>query len=502
MTRADLTLHPSFAVGPVDRRLFGGFVEHLGRHIYDGIHEPGHPTAGPGGFRRDVIELVKELGVTTIRYPGGNFVSNHRWEDGVGPVDQRPRRLDLAWHSTETNRVGLHEFQDWLDLVGSELMLAVNLGTRGLQEAVDLIEYANVPSGTTRSDQRRANGREEPFGVTMWCLGNEMDGPWQVGHRTADDYGKLAAQVAKAMRLVDTGVKLVVCGSSNRDMPTFGTWERTVLEHTYDDVDYISCHAYYQEHDGDLASFLASGADMDAFIRAVVATADHVRAVKRSAKRIDISFDEWNVWYFTRWNAQEGTFAIDEWPVAPRLLEDVYTVADAVTVGGLLITLLNHADRVTSASLAQLVNVIAPIMTEPGGPAWRQTTFFPFSLTSASAGGTSLAVHLDADTVTTSRYGEVPAVAAAATVDDHGTIRLFLQNRDVTAPATVTVDLNGFPAHSSATATGIWDDDPYAANTRDEPDRVRPRANETVAISGNVVTITLPPVSWTALTVA
>jgi alpha-N-arabinofuranosidase len=500
VTRAHLTLHPAFPVGAVDRRLFGGFVEHLGRHVYDGIHEPGHPTAGPDGFRRDVVELVKELGVTTIRYPGGNFVSGYQWEDGVGPVGDRPRRLDLAWHSTETNRVGLHEFQEWLDLVGSELMLAVNLGTRGVKEAVDLVEYANVPSGTTRSDQRRANGREEPFGVTMWCLGNEMDGPWQVGHRSADDYGKLASQVAKAIRLVDTGVKLVVCGSSNRDMPTFGTWERTVLEHTYDDVDYISCHAYYQEYDGDLASFLASGVDMDAFIRAVVATADHVQAVKRSTRRIDISFDEWNVWYFTRWNEQEGTFAIGDWPVAPRLLEDVYTVADAVTVGGLLITLLNHADRVTSASLAQLVNVIAPIMTEPGGPAWRQTTFYPFSLTSKAARGTALAVTLDAGTVPTARYGDVPSVAAAATTDG-GTVQLFLQNRDTTTPVTVTVDLSAFPALTSATATGIWDDDPYAANTQDDPVRVTPRPNDTTALTGNVLTVTLPPVSWTAISV-
>jgi alpha-N-arabinofuranosidase len=501
MSRAHLTLHPAFRVGAVDRRLFGGFVEHLGRHIYDGIHEPGHPTAGPDGFRRDVIELVKELGVTAIRYPGGNFVSAYRWEDGIGPVEQRPRRLDLAWHSTETNQVGLHEFQDWLDLVGSELMLAVNLGTRGLREAIDLVEYANVPSGTARSDQRRANGREEPFGVTMWCLGNEMDGPWQVGHRDAGDYGRLASQVAKAMRLVDNRLRLVVCGSSGRGMPTFGSWERTVLEHTYDDVDYISCHAYYQEEDGDLASFLASGTDMDAFIDAVVATADHVRAVKRSEKRIQISFDEWNVWYFTRWNAQEGTHDIGDWPVAPRLLEDVYSVADAVTVGGLLISLLNHADRVTSASLAQLVNVIAPIMTEPGGPAWRQTTFYPFSLTSKAARGTALAVTLDAGTVPTGRYGDVPVVAAAATTDG-SSISLFLQNRDVSGPATVTVDLSAFPAFGAAAATGIWDDDPYASNTLAEPDRVTPRTNDTAVLTGGVLTVTLPPVSWTTVTVA
>ncbi len=499
-TTARLTLHPAFRIGTVDRRLFGGFVEHLGRHIYDGIHEPGHPSAGPDGFRRDVVELVKELGVTTIRYPGGNFVSGYRWEDGVGPLDGRPRRLDLAWHTTETNQVGLHEFQTWLDLVGSELMLAVNLGTRGVPEATALVEYANVPAGTARSDQRRANGRDEPFGVTMWCLGNEMDGPWQLGHLSADDYGKLASRAAKAMRMVDNRLELVVCGSSNRDMPTFGTWERTVLEHTWDDVDYISCHAYYQETDGDLASFLASGVDMERFIASVAATIDHVATVKRSDKKVKISFDEWNVWYFTRWNDVEGTFPIDHWPVAPRQLEDVYTVADAVTVGGLLITLLNHADRVTSASLAQLVNVIAPIMTEPGGPAWRQTTFHPFALTAKAAHGTALSVSLDTGAIPTARYGDVPTVAAAATTDGTA-LRLFLQNRATTEPTTVTVDLTGFGTFTTATATGIWDEDPYAANTLEDPERVVPRANETIELIDGVLTIELPPVSWTAVTI-
>ncbi|GAA1593278.1 alpha-N-arabinofuranosidase [Actinoplanes couchii] len=501
MTQARLTLHPAFRIGAVDRRLFGGFVEHLGRHVYDGIHEPGHPSAGPDGFRRDVVELVKELGVTTIRYPGGNFVSGYRWEDGVGPVEDRPRRLDLAWHVTETNQVGLHEFQTWLDLVGSELMLAVNLGTRGVAEATALVEYANVPSGTARSDQRRANGREEPFGVTMWCLGNEMDGDWQLGHLSAEDYGKLASRSAKAMRMVDNRLQLVVCGSSNRDMPTFGTWERTVLEHTWDDVDYISCHAYYQEYDGDLASFLASGVDMERFIASVAATIDHVAAVKRSDRQIKISFDEWNVWYFTRWNEVEGTFPIDEWPVAPRQLEDVYHVADAVTVGGLLITLLNNADRVTTASLAQLVNVIAPIMTEPGGPAWRQTTFYPFSITAAAAHGTALKVSLDAGTITTAKYGEVPAVAAAATTDG-SSIQLFLQNRSTTDATTVTIDLSAFGEFTTATATGIWDEDPYAANTLADPDRVKPRTNDTVKLTDGVLTLDLPAISWTAVTIA
>ncbi|MDQ1171873.1 alpha-N-arabinofuranosidase [Microbacterium testaceum] len=370
MTAARLTVDPRFPIGAVRRRLFGGFVEHLGRHVYDGIYEPGHAEADEQGFRRDVLELVRELGVSMIRYPGGNFVSGFRWEDSVGPREQRPRRLDLAWHSTETNEVGLHEFADWLDKAGSELMLAVNLGTRGVLEALDLLEYSNVPGGTALSQQRIDNGRAEPFDVRVWCLGNEMDGPWQLGHRSADDYGTLAAQTAKGMRQMDPSIELVVCGSSGAAMPTFGEWEREVLTHTYDDVDMISCHAYYQEHDGDIDSFLASAVDMDRFIEAVVATADHVGAVRGSDKKIDISFDEWNVWYIDRVEAVKPT-AIDDWPIAPRLLEDVYSAVDAVVFGSLLILLLTHADRVASASLAQLVNVIAPIMTEPGGPAWR-----------------------------------------------------------------------------------------------------------------------------------
>ena len=347
-TDATARLDPHLEIADIDRRLFGGFVEHLGRHIYDGIFEPGHPSADDEGFRTDVIELVKELGVSTIRYPGGNFVSGYKWEDGIGPKADRPRRLDLAWHSTETNEVGLHEFQAWLDRVGSDLMLAVNLGTRGTQEALDVLEYANADTQTAWTDQRAANGRETPFGVKMWCLGNEMDGPWQVGHRNADDYGKLASRTAKAMRMLDPGVELVVCGSSARSMPTFGSWERIVLEHTFDDVDFISCHSYYQEHDGDAQEFLASGVDMARFIESVVAIADTVAATKKSDKRIMISFDEWNVWYLHNDDGTESghEFKGGAWPVAPRLLEDKYNALDAVVFGDLMITLLQHADRV------------------------------------------------------------------------------------------------------------------------------------------------------------
>ena len=497
---AHLTIDPHFTVGAIDRRVFGGFVEHLGRHVYDGIYEPGHATADAEGFRQDVIELVQELGVSTIRYPGGNFVSGFRWEDSVGPRAERPRRLDLAWHSTETNEIGLHEFSSWLEKVGSDLMLAVNLGTRGTLEALDLLEYANIAAGTALSQRRIDNGRTDAFGVKMWCLGNEMDGPWQLGHRSADDYGKIASQTAKAMRQLDPSIQLVACGSSSAHMPTFGEWERVVLTHTYDDVDYISCHAYYEEKNGDLDSFLASAVDMDRFIETVVATADHVKAVVGSEKTIDISFDEWNVWYIDRYHGVDKIEGIDNWPVAPRLLEDVYSVVDAVVFGNLMISLLKHADRVTSASLAQLVNVIAPIMTEPGGPAWRQTTFFPFSITSRLAKGVALEVKLESPTHETEVYGVVPQVDAVATHDaETGESAVFLVNRSRTEAITVTIDVSALGAVQLHSADTLADDDPYAKNTLETPERVAPAANATAAIAEGTLTIELPPVSWTAV---
>ncbi|MBM7503965.1 alpha-N-arabinofuranosidase [Agromyces aurantiacus] len=503
MNRAHLTIDPHFVVGPVNRRLFGSFVEHLGRCVYDGIYEPGHPSADDEGYRTDVIELVRELGVSTIRYPGGNFVSGYRWEDGVGPRDQRPRRLDLAWHSTETNQVGLDEFASWLRKVGSELMYAVNLGTRGVQEALDVLEYANIRSGTVLSDRRIANGTPEPHDIRMWCLGNEMDGPWQLGHGTAEEYGRLASKTARAMRQIDPELELVACGSSSAHMPTFGQWERVVLEETYDDVDYISCHAYYEPKGGDYGSFLASAVDMDRFIDSVVATADHVKAVRGSEKTMYISFDEWNVWYLSRYDEVDRITDIHDWPVAPRLLEDVYSVVDAVVFGNLLISLIRHADRVTSASLAQLVNVIAPIMTEPGGPAWRQTTYYPFSVTSALARGETLELRLDCPTYRTELYGDVPIVDAVATHDrETGDTAVFLVNRSLDDEVEVEIDTSILGDVSVRSFRTLHDQDIHAANTRDQPERVGLTEHRTTGTSEGTVTVTLPPVSWSALTLA
>lgn len=505
MIRAALRLDLDHLVGEIDRRLFGSFVEHLGRAVYTGIYEPGHPTADHDGFRQDVLELVRQLGVTCVRYPGGNFVSGYRWEDGVGPREQRPRRVDLAWHVVETNEIGLDEFVDWSAKAGTELMYAVNLGTRGVAEALDVLEYANLPAGTKLSDQRRDYGHENPYGIQMWCLGNEMDGPWQLGYQTADEYGRLAARAAKGMRQLDPRVQLVVCGSSGAAMPAFGEWERVVLEHTFDDVDFISCHAYYEPIGGDVASFLASAVDLSRYLEAVIATADAVAARRHSDKSIDISLDEWNVWFMTHHNEVEKITDIDIWPVAPRLLEDSYSVTDAVVVGSMLISILNHADRVKSASLAQLVNVIAPIMTEPGGPAWRQTTFFPFALTAAHAHGSAVSVAVDSETVTTDRFGQVAAVDAAASFDaTTGALCLFLVNRSLDDPASVSVDLRAvlaaLPELAVATALTLADSDRDARNTLSDPERVAPAANETVAIDSGSLTITLPAVSWTMVT--
>jgi alpha-L-arabinofuranosidase len=503
MPAARLVVDPVFTVARLNRRLFGSFVEHLGRCVYDGIYEPGHPTADASGFRSDVMDLVRELGVTTIRYPGGNFVSGYRWEDGVGPRDQRPRRLDLAWHSLETNQVGLQEVAGWCQRVDAELMLALNLGTRGVLEALDLLEYSNIGAGSALSEQRAANGSPEPFGVRMWCLGNEMDGPWQLGHRSAEDYGKMADQVAKAMRQLDPGLELVVCGSSNRSMPTFGTWERVVLEHTYDDVDFISCHAYYQERDSDRGSFLASAVDMDALIEAVIATADSVKAARHSERTIDISFDEWNVWYMDRYHESGRITGLNNWPYAPRLLEDQYSVTDGVVVGSLLICLLKHADRVQAACLAQLVNVIAPIMTDPGGPAWRQTIFFPFAITARLARGTVLRLAVESPSYDTAEYGTVPLLDAVATInDDSGAVAVFLVHRGLNSPMTAYIDIGSLGPVRLGESTTLADDDPTATNTLEHQQRVAPAPNRSARIENGVLTIDLPPISWTALQLA
>jgi alpha-N-arabinofuranosidase len=493
MPSATFVLEPGFTIAPVNRRLFGGFVEHMGRGVYTGLYEPGHPLADEDGFRTDVLDLVRELGVTVVRYPGGNFVSGYRWEDGVGPVEERPTRLDPAWRSVESNEFGLGEFVRWCRKAEIEPMLAMNLGTRGTQEAIELWEYCNHPGGTFWSDLRRRHGAAEPYDIRMWCLGNEMDGPWQLGHKSADEYGRLAAVTARALRQFDAGLELVACGSSHRRMPTFGSWEATVLEHAYDDVDFISAHAYY-ENQGDVASFLASSVNMDVFITDVVATADYVRARLNKTKRVNVSFDEWNVWYVSRVARRDSP-----WRAIPRISEEAYTLADAVVVGSLLITLLRHSDRVTSACLAQLVNTISVIRTEQEGPAWRQTTFHPFALTARHARGDVLRVEPTGPTYHTSRYGDVPVVDATATRDpESGNTAIFVVNRSQQEPVSLEVDTAALGEVAVQEAYALAGPDPMATNTEHAPNRVVPSPIDVIA-ERTSLQVMLPPVSWSCI---
>lgn len=488
-----VTLNPDLRIAPVERKLFGSFVEHMGRCVYGGIFEPGDPQADADGLRRDVLDLTTELGITVVRYPGGNFVSGYRWEDGVGPVAERPRRLDLAWRSRESNTFGLAEFMQWCDRANVEPMVAINLGTRGIQEACDLVEYANHAGGSYWSDLRIKHGHTEPFAIKLWCLGNEMDGPWQIGHKTAEAYGILATECAKAMRQVDPSIRLVLCGSSSPRMPTFGSWEATALDYAFEYVDYISLHSYFEPYGDDVGSFLASAHAMDNFIDGVIAIADRIAAKKGSERKLKLSFDEWNVWYQQRFAGHVNL----EWETAPRLIEDEYTVRDAVVVGNLLMSLLRHADRVEIACLAQLVNVIAPIRTEPGMPAWRQTTFYPFALTARHARGDVLRVEPDATKYETAAYGDVPVTDVVATRDaGSGEVAIFAVNRSQTEPTTLEVALRTFPRMRVVEHLTYGGHASDLTNNQSAPTRAVPHACDVGSADIDGFSATLPAQSW------
>jgi alpha-L-arabinofuranosidase len=510
MHTAQVIVDRDFQIGETNPRLFGAFVEHLGRCVYGGIYEPGHPTADEKGFRRDVLDLIRELAPTIVRYPGGNFVSGYNWEDGVGPVENRPRRLDLAWMSTEPNTFGTNEFMDWCRVAGIEPMLAVNLGTRGPDDARRLLEYCNFPGGTELSDLRRSHGWEKPHNVRFWCLGNEMDGPWQMETKTAWEYGRIAAEAAKLMKWIDPSIELAACGSSARNMPTFGSWEDTVLDHSFEHVEYISLHTYLNNYADDTPAFLASPDLMDDFIDEVVAIADAVAARRRSPKRIMLSFDEWNVWYRTR-RKNEGRVKLG-WPVAPSILEEIYDMQDALAFGGACISLLNHADRVQSACLAQLVNAIAPIMTETGGPAWRQTIFFPFADMSNLGRGTVLQTHVKSPTYATTYYDPrgtseltfpLPAVPylKISAVHNHesGHVTLFVLNRHLEESLTMNAEVRGFDGLSVVNAHQLRHDDLKAVNTKDSPEEVKPSSLDGIEVDGSRIRVRLAPASWSVI---
>jgi len=504
---ARVSIDPDRCVSTLDRNIFGSFIEHLGRAVYEGIYDPGSKFADANGFRTDVLKEIKGLGVPIIRYPGGNFVSGYNWLDGVGPKKDRPRVLDRAWNTTETNQFGINEYVTWCRAVGTEPLIGTNFGTGTPETTVALLEYCNVDKGTKWSELRRAHGWEKPHGIKYWCLGNEMDGPWQIGHIPALQYGMKARDAARQMRGVDPSVKLIACGSSGPFMPTYLEWDQQTLEQCYEEVDAISLHRYFgndEETGGDTTRYLAMNLDMDRQIQEIVDVCDLVRDRMRSNKTLWLSFDEWNVWY----RARSGKAVDGERQVAPHLLEEIYNLEDALLVGGLLNTLIRRSDRVRVACLAQMVNVIAPIMTNQDG-LFRQTIYYPFAwaLQFARGNALELAVASPAYEIKASERSpirgatslSVPYFDVAGTIDlEHKTASLFILNRDLENAR----DLN--LAWHEATPTRVnscqvlTGSDLKAVNGFDAPDRVVPKSLDAPQV-GSKMTLQVPARSYTLL---
>jgi alpha-N-arabinofuranosidase len=480
----------------LDRNVFGSFLEHLGRAIYEGIFEPGSALSDSDGYRKDVLEEIRKLNVPIIRYPGGNFVSGYNWLDGVGPKQDRPRVLDKAWNSLNTNQFGTNEFLAWCKAAGTQPLLAVNLGTGTPEEAAALVEYCNGDKGTRWSDLRRKHGVAEPHRVQHWCLGNEMDGPWQIGHMPATEYGLKAADAGRQMRYVDRGLTLVACGSSGPGMNTYLEWDRTVLEQCYPYVDAISLHRYFTnegaETGGNTTKFLALNLSMEKQIAEVASVCDFVRGRLKSPKRLWLSFDEWNVWY----RARTGSTVDGNRQETPHLLEEIYNLEDALLVGGCINTLLRSADRVRIGCLAQLVNVIAPLMTNASGLV-RQTILYPYSWALRYAGGDVLDLAMEnAATYEISPTEKAPYLDVAGTRSNDGVVKLFVLNRDLEKPRQLEVNWEGKAATKLSTALVLTGTDLKAVNDFGAPTRVTPKDADKPASSAGRTTIEVPPRSY------
>ena len=494
----------------MDRRLLGAFLEHLGRAIYTGVYEPGSKLADANGFRRDVIAEVKGLSVPIMRYPGGNFVSGYNWLDGVGPKDKRPTVLERAWNSLETNQFGTNDFIQWCKLVGTEPLLGFNLGTGTPEQAVAYVEYCNVDKGTRWSDLRREHGYEAPHNVKYWCLGNEMDGPWQMGHMTAREYGRKARDSARQIRVLDPTTQLIACGSSNTILPTYLVWDREVLEECYDQVDGISLHNYYGNTPAltgnDSTRYLAMNLDMERQIQEIAAVCDYVQGVRKSPKRLWLSFDEWNVWY----RARGGLFANGQRKFAPPLLEEVYNLEDALLIGGFVNTLLRQAERVRVGCLAQIVNVIAPLMTNETS-VLRQSIYHPYAWALKYARGRVLDLLVESETYPIRAEGlrpdfarddRVPYVDVAATLDPgNGQLCLLMLNRDLQGEREVVLDCRDFTPTRVLASETLTGTDLKASNTFERPTLVTPRPLEAPK-PASTMTFKLPARSYSVAHIA
>jgi alpha-L-arabinofuranosidase len=495
MSKASVQLDTNRVIDKISPLLFSGFAEHMGRCIYEGIYEPTSPHADENGLRKDVLEALREINFRTIRYPGGNFVSGYRWEDGIGPKADRPNRRELAWKSIESNQFGTNEFMDFCKLVGAEPMMAANLGTGSIQDAANLVEYCNSSSGSHYADLRVRHGYKDPHNVRYWCLGNEMDGPWQIGHLEANEYGMKAKEAAKLMRTIDPDLELILCGSSSTGMPTYPEWDRIALEHTWEQVNYLSLHYYADNKTDDTPSFLAMTAQFESQLETLAGTLRYVKAKLRSKHDVYLSWDEWNVWYKNM--EMDGG-----WKHAPRLIEEVYNLEDALVVAQWLSVFLRKCDVLKIACIAQIVNVIAPILTTTDGML-KQSIFFPLEQFSRYASGVSLDALVKVSSYDTQRFGEMPLLDVSASYDEASASgAAFLVNRSLDQALEVEVVWQGsLPTN----VTGAWQmsgSDPKAANSFENPNQVISSPISGVTLKDGRITITVPPLSFTTITVA
>lgn len=502
MKKAKIIFDKDFVVGEVDKRIAGSFIEHLGRVVYDGIYEPSHKTADELGFRKDVQREIKELGVTLLRYPGGNFVSGYDWKDGIGPRDKRPVKKNLAWNVIETNQVGTDEFAEYVKKMDIELAMAVNLGTGTPKEAGELVDYCNTKSGTYWSDLRRKNGYKDPHNIKLWYLGNEMDGPWQICRLTPEEYARKATETAKIMKWMDPDIELVVCGSCTPEigMETYAEWDRIVLDHTYEHIDYISLHRYYsydpsrqmfypnKDELGDIPHFFT---DLDNYIHTILSVADYIKGKKRTDKEIYISFDEWGVISST--SAQPGG-------VKQEFNYSTFSLLDAVIYGGILCTFLNRADRVKIACQSLLVNEGGMLSTEVNGKVIRQVTFYPFMHVAKYAKGVALKAVTDVPKLMTKNYGEESAIRTAGVYNkDTGEINIFMINCSLEDDIEVEIDLRSFGKVVSKEHILLYNEDYKIYNSFENPKSIAPIKVDLKPTDGGKVNIILKKHSWNVL---
>ena len=416
--RARIKIDTERVIGDIDPLIYGNFIEHLGRCIDGGVFEEKSRLSDANGFRRDVLEAARKLNVSILRWPGGNFSSNYHWRDGIGPRDQRPPRLEMAWGTVESNRFGTHEFLTYAEMLGTQPYICANLGTGTWTEAQQWVEYCNSAEDTAMTRLRKQNGRTEPWKVKYWGLGNEMDGPWQMGHRSAEDYGKFALEAAKLMKWTDPNIKLIAAGSSNYGADVDWTaWNRTVLDFLKDHADYLAIHRYVGNPQNDYDGFLASSVELDERIKITEGVIQAAVSRQTNHRPIYIAWDEWNVWYRARGAQQRGR----------RILEERYNLEDALVVATFLNSFVNHANIVKIANMAQLVNVIAPMFTNDEGM-FLQTIYYPLQLFASNTKGKAVELYVDSPRYKTARYDGVPYLDASAGWDN-GSLVLNVVNR-------------------------------------------------------------------------